>query len=138
MVPIEFDKVYRRLDSTKRFLEGSSFNLNPTVELIDNDPQYDSEGEDAVYLPKKVDVYISNKNSKPVDSSEMTFSDSITTGSGEVGNNRINEVHQMNGASSWILFKKQVPSDDIEGYTLDFFIRNSDTYNNIEERELNL
>jgi hypothetical protein len=137
MVPITFGKVYRRLDSTKRYLEGSSFNLNPTVELIDNDPQYDAPLPAGNYLPKCVYIYVSNRNSFPTGPENMTFSDTIYTGSNNPVN-KINAVYKINSSSTWIMFKKQNAADDIEGFTLDFFIRNSDSYNTIQDGEQNL
>jgi hypothetical protein len=36
------------------------------------------------------------------------------------------------------MFKKRNPSDAIDAFTLDFFIKNAETYNFIEEKELDL
>lgn len=140
MILIEFGKVYRRLDSSVRFLGSSAMNLAPTIELIDNDPQYAGtpvNSEDppvGSYLPKKVKIFVSNKNIKPFNSSQMTLSDEIPTGVGDP-TNKVNEIHNVIGTSSWILFEKENPSDNISAYTVDFFIRNSDSFNNITETE---
>ena len=141
MILIEFGKVYRRLDSSVRFMSSSAMNLQPSIELIDNDPQYAPAPEnpedplEGSYLPKVVKIFVSNKNIKPTGSSEMTLSDTTLTGVGSP-QNIVNNIYGISVTSSWVLFEKANIGDDISAYAVDFFIRNSDTFNDVSENEV--
>ena len=65
----------------------------------------------------------------------MTLSDTTLTGVGSP-QNIVNNIYGISVTSSWVLFEKANIGDDISAYAVDFFIRNSDTFNDVSENEV--